>query len=61
MFYHTPKTEGGTIISVKKKLVSVSKTYRFRVDLDIVNGLHFHSGVGKASKAHHVIIPWLFK
>lgn len=60
MFYHTPKTKGGTILSVKKKLVKPQRTYRFRLELDIENGLHFHSGIGKAAKTHHRILPWLF-
>lgn len=57
MFYHTPSTKGGTIISVKKKIVNAQRTYRFRLELDVVNGLHFHSGVGKAAKEHRIIIP----
>lgn len=61
MFHHAPKTKGGTILSVKKKLVKSQRTYRFRLDLDIENGFHFHSGVGKAAKNHHIILPWLFK
>ncbi|MDD6573293.1 MAG: hypothetical protein PUF12_12990 [Thermoflexaceae bacterium] len=61
MFYHTPETKGGTILSVKKKLVKSQRTYRFRLDLDIENGLHFHSGVGKAAKKHRRILSWLFK
>ena len=61
LFYHTPNTKGGTIISIKKKMLRIGKTYRFRIDLDIENGLHFHSGFGKAAKQHRKIIPWLFK
>lgn len=60
MFYHTPKTKGGTILSVKKKLVKSQRTYRFRLDLDIKNGLHFHSGVREAAEKHHRILSWLF-
>lgn len=57
MFYHTPKTKGETILSVKKKFVKPQRTYRFRLELDIENGLHFHSGIGKAAKTHHRILP----
>ena len=61
LFYHTPNTKGGTIISIKKKMAGVGRTYRFRVELDIENGFHFHAGFGRTAKRHRIIIPWLFK
>lgn len=53
--YNTPNTPGGTIYAQK-----FSNGTKFRVDLDVINGLHYHFGKGKASKAHHIIIPWVF-
>ena len=51
--YNTPNTSGGTLISIKP-------INKFRLDLDIYNGLHYHIGKGAAGKVHNIIVPWVF-
>lgn len=51
--YNTPNTPGGTLISIKPII-------KFRLDLDIYNGLHYHFGTGASGKVHNIIVPWVF-
>ena len=49
--YNTPRTPGGTIDPFNS----------FHLDLDTINGLHYHIGKTKSlRKVHHIIIKWFF-
>lgn len=52
--YNTPSKPGGTILSV-------DKLNRLHLDLNVIDGLHYHIGKTKTQReVHHHIIKWVF-